>query len=103
MEKRDINTFITKSDPIRNTDLEHLQLAARSLIHANPSGDSTRFLWEYNCAIYSVPGRENTTTTKDEFEGFWRPIWENSSENVLQEDGLTKRQDSYGATYRAVQ
>ena len=54
MEKRDINTFMKKTHPIRNANLQHLQLAAKSLAHANPSTDPARFLWDYNCAIYSV-------------------------------------------------
>ena len=37
----------------------------------------------------SGPGRENvTTTTKDEIEEFWRPIWENSRDKVHQDDWI---------------
>ena len=35
------------------------------------------------------PGRENaTTTTKDEIEEFWRPIWENLRDKVHQDDWI---------------
>ena len=54
MEKRDVNTFVKKSYPKRSADLEHLQYATKSLILTNPSIVPERFLWEYNCTIYSV-------------------------------------------------
>ena len=54
MEKRDVNTFMKKTYPIRNADLEHLQYAAKSLILTNPSIEPERFLWEYNYDISSV-------------------------------------------------
>ena len=55
MEKRDVNTFVKKTYPIRNADLEHRQYAAKSLILTNPSIEPERSLWEYiKCAIYSV-------------------------------------------------
>ena len=44
MEKRDINTFMKKTHPIRNADLQHLQLAAKSRTHANTSTGPARFL-----------------------------------------------------------
>ena len=37
MEKRDLNTFVKNTYPIRNADLEHLQYAAKALILTNPS------------------------------------------------------------------
>ena len=55
MQKRDVNTFVKKTYPIRNADLEHRQYAAKSLILTNPSIEPERSVWEYvKCAIYSV-------------------------------------------------
>ena len=54
MKKRDVSTFVKKTYPKRNADLEHLQYVAKSLTLTNPSIEPERFLWEYNCAIYSV-------------------------------------------------
>ena len=35
-----------------------------------------------------MPKRQVANTTKEEIEEFWRPIWENASENAHQDDWI---------------
>ena len=55
--QRDQNTFC-KIKPNQG-DMQMLESTATELITSDPKTQPTQFLWEANCAIYSVHGKQN--------------------------------------------
>ena len=106
------NTF-TKVVP-NKTEIKHLERIAVSLVKEDPANKPENYLWECNCAIYSVATawkrkdqrnseddeseeplykkpntRPETSTLRiEDFDNYWRPLWETEAQTNLEADWI---------------